>query len=121
LGEWDFEFERLDLADTRARMYGTAERYDEALVLLGDIPEGMYDHGAEQQGISSRLLRAQLMFAADRVDDGLAELEVIIGVLRTWGDRESTITDMAGIGARALVRAGRDKEADGFWEKHTAE
>ena len=119
LADWDFEFERLDLADTRARMYGTAERYDEALTILGDIPERMYDHGAEQQGISSRLLRAQLMFASDRVDDGLAQLEVIIAELRTWGDRESTIIDMAGIGARALVRAGRDKEADTFWDKHT--
>ncbi len=120
LADWDFEFERLDLADTRARMYGTAERYDEALVLLGDIPARMYDHGAESQGISSRLLRAQLMFASDRIDDGLAELEVIIGELRTWGDRDATITDMAGIGSRALVRAGRDAEADAFWEKHSA-
>ncbi len=66
LADWDFEFERLDLADTKARMYGTAERYDEALILLGDIPERMYDHGAEPQGISSRLLRAQLLFALDR-------------------------------------------------------
>jgi hypothetical protein len=121
LADWDFEFERLDLADTKARMYGTAERYDEALILLGDIPERMYDHGAEPQGISSRLLRAQLLFALDRTDEGLAQLEVIIGVLRTWGDRESTIADMAGIGARALVKAGRDEEADTFWEKHGAE
>jgi tetratricopeptide (TPR) repeat protein len=120
LADWDFEFERLDLTDTRARMYGTAERYDEALVLLGDIPDRMYDHGAEQQGISSRFLRDQLMFASDRIDDGLEELEAIIAELRTRGDREPTITDLAGIGARALVRAGRDAEADAFWERHTA-
>ena len=54
LADWDFEFERLDLADTRARMYGTAERYDEALTILGDIPERMYDHGAEQQDRHAR-------------------------------------------------------------------
>jgi hypothetical protein len=43
--------------------------------------------------------------------------EHIIGVLRTWGDRQPTITEMAGIGARAPMTAGRD--ADAFWEKHT--
>jgi hypothetical protein len=60
------------------------------------------------------------MFASDRIDDGLEELEAIIAELRTRGDREPTITDLAGIGARALVRAGRDAEADAFWERHTA-
>jgi len=52
------------------------------------------------------------------VDDGIAQLEHIIGVLRTWGDRQPTITEMAGIGARALMTAGRDADADAFWEKH---
>lgn len=121
LGEWDFAFERLDLMDTRARMYGTAERYQDALAVLGDIPERMYAHGAESQGVSSRLLRAQILIAAERTDEGIAELEQIIAILHTWGDRESTITDMAGIGARALVRAGREQEADAFWEKHAVQ
>jgi tetratricopeptide (TPR) repeat protein len=119
LDEWDFEFERLDLRDTRARMYGTAERFDEALAVLGDIPERMYEHGAEPQGLNSRLLRARLLFATERVDAGIAQLEHIIGELRTWGDRQPTITEMAGIGARALMTAGRDADADAFWEKHT--
>ncbi len=121
LGDWDFEFERLDLADTRARMYGAAERYDEALAVLGDVPERMAAHGAESQGIGSRLLRAQILFAAERTDQGLYELEQIIAILHTWGDREATITEMAGIGARALVRAGREQEADAFWEKHAVQ
>jgi tetratricopeptide (TPR) repeat protein len=119
LDEWDFEFERLDLRDTRARMYGTADRFEEALAVLGDIPERMYEHGAEPQGLNSRLLRARLLFATERVDDGIAQLEHIIGVLRTWGDRQPTITEMAGIGVRALMTAGRDADADAFWEKHT--
>jgi hypothetical protein len=27
---------------------------------------------------------------------------------------------MAGIGARALLNAGRDADADAFWEKHVS-
>ena len=119
LGNWDFDYERLDLRDTRARMYGTAERYAEALAILSDVPERMYEHGAETQGLNSRLLRARLLFSADRVDEGIAQIEQIIGVLRTWGDAASTIADMAGVGARALLSAGRDEDADTFWEKHT--
>jgi len=118
LGDWDFEFERMDLRDTRARMYGTAERYDEALAILGDVPERMYAHGAESQGLNSRLLRARLLFSAERVDEGIAQLELIIGAVRGWDDGGSTMTDMAGIGARALLSAGRDADADAFWEKY---
>jgi hypothetical protein len=120
VGEWDFEFERMDLRDTRARMYGTAERYEEALAILGDVPERMYDHGAETPGLNSRLLRARLLFSANRVDEGIAQIEHIIGVVRTWDDPSSTISDMAGIGARALLNAGRDADADAFWEKHVS-
>lgn len=118
LGSWDFDFERLDLRDTRARMYGSAERYEEALAILGDVPERMAECGAETQSLNSRLLRARLLFAATRLDEGIAQLEHIIDVLRTWDDGRSTITDMAGIGARALMAAGREAEADAFWEKH---
>jgi hypothetical protein len=118
IGEWDFEFERMDLRDTRARMYGTAERYDDALAILGDVPERMDQHGAETPGLNSRLLRARLLFSANRVDEGIAQIEHIIGVVRTWDDPQSTVTDMAGIGARALLNVGRDADADAFWEKH---
>ena len=118
MGDWDFDFERMDLRDTRARMYGTAERYEDALAVLGDIPERMYSHGAETQGLNSRLLRAKLMFSAQRVDEGISQIEHIIGVVRTWDDPSATISDMAGIGARALLNAGRDADADAFWEKH---
>ncbi|HET7724602.1 MAG TPA: hypothetical protein VFK68_08180 [Propionibacteriaceae bacterium] len=118
LGAWDFDFERLDLRDTRARLYGSAERYDEALLILGDVPERMAEQGAETQSLNSRLLRARLLFAATRVDDGIAQIEHIIGVVRTWDDGQSTVTDMAGIGARALMAAGREADADAFWEKH---
>jgi hypothetical protein len=119
LGDWDFDFERLDLRDTRARMYGTAERYEDALAILGDVPERMDDLGAETPGLNSRLLRAKLLFSAQRVDEGIAQIERIIGVVRTWDDPASTVSDMAGIGARALLTAGRDADADAFWEKHT--
>ena len=118
MGDWDFEFERMDLRDTRARMYGTAERYDDALAVLGDIPERMYSHGAHTQGLNSRLLRARLMFSAHRVDEGIAQVEHIIGVVRTWDDPGTTLADMAGIGARALLEAGRDADADDFWERY---
>ncbi len=119
LGDWDFEFERMDLRDTRARMYGTAERYEEALTILGDVPERMYEHGAETPGLNSRLLRAKLLFSADRVDEGIAQIERIIDIVRTWDEPQPTISDMAGIGARALLSAGRDADADAFWDKHT--
>jgi hypothetical protein len=118
LGDWDFEFERLDLRDTRARMYGTAERYEDALAILGDVPERMYEHGAESQGLNSRLLRARLLFSAQRVDEGIAQLELIIAAVRHWDDGGSTMTDMAGIGARALLAAGRDADADAFWVRY---
>ena len=120
LGDWDFDYERLDLRDTRARLYGSAERYVDALAVLGDVPERMIEHGAESQGLNSQLLRARLLFSAQRVDEGIDQLERIIGVVRTWGDAQSTITDMAGIGARALLTAGRDAEADAFWQRHTS-
>ena len=31
---------------------------------------------------------------------------------------QGQVTDMAGIGARALLSAGRDADADAFWEKY---
>ena len=117
---WDFDFERLDLRDTRARVYGSADRYDEALLILGDVPERMAERGAEMQALNSRLLRARLLFGATRVDDGIAQLEHIISVLHTWDDAQATITDMAGVGARALLAAGREAEADAFWERHAS-
>ena len=120
LGGWDFDFERLDLRDTRARMYGSAERYDEAFLILGDVPERMAERGAEMQALDSRPLRARLLFAATRVDEGIAQLEQIIAVLHTWDDAQSTITDMAGVGARALLAAGREAEADAFWDRHAS-
>jgi len=79
-------------------MYGTAERYDEALAILGDVPERMYAQ-APRARASITLLRARLLFSAERVDEGIAQLELIIGAVRGWDDGGSTMTDMAGIGA----------------------
>ena len=107
------------------------ERVDDQrglMVLRRALPAAVQDSDGLDAGLreldpavvlNSRLLRARLLFATERVDDGIAQLKHIIGVLRTWGDRQPTITEMAGIGARALMAAGRDADAAAFWEKHT--
>lgn len=121
LDGWNFEFERLDLRDTRARMYGVAERYEEGLAVLADVPERMYELGAENPATTSRLLRAKLLFSAGRIDDGIVQVELVLDLIRTWDDPARLISDIAGIGARALHGAGREAEAEAFWEKHNPE
>ena len=61
--------------------------------------------------------RARLLLAGDRIDRGLMVLEPLLTRLTEWGDQEATIQELAGMGARALLHAGREAEADAFWDK----
>ena len=47
------------------------------------------------------------------------ELEPLLEQLTTWGDQDSLVRNLAGLGARALAEADREAEADAFWEKWT--
>ena len=116
-GQWRFDLAKLELRVQRARLLGSGQRWDEALAALGDAPEQFLAADQEVEGLNGQLLRARLLLAGDRIDRGLMVLEPLLTRLTEWGDQEATIQELAGMGARALLHAGREAEADAFWDK----
>ncbi|MDO5286155.1 MAG: hypothetical protein Q4G45_04960 [Actinomycetia bacterium] len=116
---WRFDLAKQELRIRRARLLGAAERFDEAVAVLGDAPEQLLQADAEVMGLNAQLLRARLLLGGGRVDEGLRQLEPLLEQLTTWGDQDSLVRNLAGLGARALAEADREAEADAFWEKWT--